>query len=180
MKNPGKPGWKDQDYHEAVESLAAAWKNYTNKEPTLHNKNYEVDEYQNSQKTCGPFLDYLNISIKSAIRYANKNRKKKISSSVSLANIARDVIRNRKESIKSPCFVELARKGHLAAPRNDPQFKQDADKISEKLHKKESQKVYKSPDLLEAARRGHLAAPKNDPHWKEEADKVSKKLGHMK
>ncbi|MDD5546407.1 MAG: hypothetical protein PHO67_04520 [Candidatus Omnitrophica bacterium] len=99
MKNPGKPGWKDQSYHEAVENLAAVWKNHTNKEPKLQNKCYKVDEYQNSQKTCGPFLDYLNISIKSAICHANKQRRKKISLNVSLANVARDVIRCRKKSM---------------------------------------------------------------------------------
>ena len=99
MKNPGKPGRKDQGYHEAVENLAAVWKNYTNKEPTLHNKRYEVNKYGDGQKPGGPFLDYLNISIKSAIRYANKNYNKKIPLNVSFANIARDVIRCRKKSM---------------------------------------------------------------------------------
>lgn len=103
IRNPGRPGRKNPDYYEAVENLASIWKRYLNKEPTLHNKTTDINIKTGKkikQRPCGPFLEYLNISIKSAIRYANKNRKNKISlESVSLANIARDVIRSRKESM---------------------------------------------------------------------------------
>jgi hypothetical protein len=99
IRNPGRPGRKDQAYYEAVENLAFVWKKYAKKEPTLHNKSYKIDEYAISQRPSGPFLGYLDIAIKSAIRHTNMKRKKKISLDVSLPNIARDVIRLRKKSM---------------------------------------------------------------------------------
>ena len=42
----------------------------------------------------------------------------------------------KKESPKTSktfSWVEQVRKGHLAAPKNDPQFKQDADEVSKRL-----------------------------------------------
>ncbi|MFA5315804.1 MAG: hypothetical protein WC369_00060 [Dehalococcoidales bacterium] len=45
----------------------------------------------------------------------------------------------KKESRKTyeaPSFLEAARKGHLAAPKNDPQFEKDADEVSKRLGRK--------------------------------------------
>ncbi len=126
LKSPGKPSVKDPDVYWTVGKLADIWKNYTGKEPTLHNIVYSPQESSSlqSQKPGGPFLNFLSAAIKLPIARLNKETqiynkelkkrkdlkkniyRKEVFLPASLPNIAKAIIRMRKNFMaKIPtCF----------------------------------------------------------------------------